>query len=115
MPQRMPGGKAHFKFHTTQAQDLSLIKIDRRLGPGIDVEAEERTATARTPQDMIVRVKRHKRQRIESVGDGACPTDMVEVSMGIPEVGDPPASFLRGFQDQLTIPGRVYHGDVSSL
>ena len=110
MTRRMSGREADFEFHAAQSQNLSLIKINRRFGTGVDVEAEERAAAACPPQDMIVRMQRHQRQRIQRIGNGARAADVVEVGVRIPEMSDPPAAFLRLRQNDVTIPGRVDHG-----
>src|SRR5512134_722188 len=94
--------EAHLEFHTSQTQNLSLIKIDRRFGTGIDVEAEDCASTSGPPQHVIVRVQGHQGQWIQRVGDRACAAEVVEVRMGVPEMSNPPTAFLRLCQNDLT-------------
>ena len=112
MTGRMPGRETDFKFHTAESQYLSVSKIDRWFRTGVDIKPKKRAAPTSPPQDVIVRMQCHQRQRIQRIGNGARAADMIEVRMCIPEMRDPPAAFLRLRQNQMTISGWVDHGGL---
>ena len=98
------GRKANLQTAATQLKDLPMKKIDGGLGTGIDLEAEERSAAFRTPEDVVSGMQGHQRQRVETIGDGARAADVIEVCVRIPKVRDAPAALLRFCQDDVTIP-----------
>ena len=53
---RVPRREADFKLDASEAQDLSLVKIDRRLGAGDGFQTEEGATTTCPPQHVIVRM-----------------------------------------------------------
>src|SRR4030095_16376051 len=109
MTRRMSWREADFKFHIPKAQNLSVSKINRRFGSGVNIEPKERASTSRAPKHMIVRMQRDQRQWIQRVRNRARAANMTEVCMCVPEMSDSPAAFLRSIQNDTAIPSRVDH------
>ena len=72
------------------------------------VRAIGEKAVEHAPEDGLVRL--HDEDRRALCRDAAHAADVVEVSVRVPEVSDPPAAFLRLCQNDVAVPGRVDHG-----
>jgi hypothetical protein len=106
---------AHFKDRLPKPEDLSVLEIDTRLRPGIDLETKKWRSSFRPPKSVVAGMQGHQRKRIERIGDGSCAANMIEVSMGKPQVTYPPMTFLRRREDDIPIPGRVDDSRLQGL
>src|SRR5688572_11582958 len=104
MTQRMSRGEANFKFHVSESQDLSMLKVDGWLGAGVNVKAKDSSTATGTPQHMVVRMQRHQWQRIQCIRNGTRAADMIEMRVRIPHVTNTPATLFRGIQNDMPIP-----------
>jgi hypothetical protein len=52
-------------------------------------------------------MQRNRRWRTASIRNGGCPTEVIEMGMSQPDIGDAPTSLLCRLQDQMAVPGRV--------
>ncbi len=87
MPRGMPGRVSNFELVFPQVQDLSVEQVDRWLGAGIDVIAEQRRPTLHAPKNCILGVQRHRRRRVAAVGDRRRAANMVKVGVRQPDIG----------------------------
>ena len=76
-------------------------------GPGLNLESKQRRPAFRPPKRMVAGMQGNQRKRIERIGNGTRSANMIKVSMGKPQVTDPPVTILRRGKDDLPIPGRV--------
>jgi hypothetical protein len=113
MTRRMPGRVADLKRGFPQAQELAGNEINGGLGAGVDAVAEKGTTSRGAPEGVIGRVQRHQWKRVQRVRDGGRAANVIEVSMGIPEVGDPPAAPPGLGQYQISVPGGIDHCGVT--
>ena len=107
MTYRMPRREADFKFVRAELQLHPMHKINGRLGTRVNVKAEERSPSACAPQDMVVRMQHHQRQRVQRIRDRARPANVIEMRVCVPEMTDTPAALLRLCQNNMTVPGWV--------
>ena len=113
MPRGVTGREAHFELHVPKPQELTVRKIDRRFGAGIDLETEQRAASARAPEHVVVRVQGNEREGIQRIGDLGRAADVIKMGVRIPQVCDAPGPFLGFGEDQPPVPGGVDHGRVA--
>src|SRR5687767_9198818 len=109
MTQRMSRGEADLKFHLSEAQDLSMLKVNGRFGAGVNIKTENRSPATCAPQHMIIGMQRHKRQRIQRIRNGTRAADMIEMRVRIPHVPYSPAALFCSLQNNVPIPRGVDH------
>src|SRR6186997_3394601 len=89
-----------------------MIKINRRLRTGVNIKTEHCSSSTRPPEHMVVGMKGNKWQRIQCISDRACATDVIKMSMGVPQMGNAPSALLRCFENDMTIPGGIDDGRI---
>ncbi len=116
MSDRMARRVTHFEIHFAQTQDHAMVQGNRGLGSGIEIaDAEGRCAAMHPPQRLVVGMEGDWDRSRESICNGGCPTEVIEVGMGEPDLRDPPSPCLRLIKDKVPIPGRIDHNRLTEI